>query len=122
MKIISKRYNDVQVIQIDGVLNAQSVGELKKELDRIFESEISQVLLNLENLDEIDSSGIGAIVSLLKRMRLRKGDVKIIRLRGSVKKLFELLRLDRSMEVYEDISMALSRSTSIQCDFATEFF
>jgi len=35
-------------------------------------------------------------------MRMQKRDVRIFRLRGTVKKLFELLRIDKSMEVFED--------------------
>jgi anti-sigma B factor antagonist len=76
-------------------------------LDRILASEATIVILDLEHLKEIDSSGIGAIVSLLKRMRMKKGDVRLLRLRGGVKKLFELLRIDRSMEVFEELDQAL---------------
>ncbi|HMW03405.1 MAG TPA: STAS domain-containing protein, partial [Acidobacteriota bacterium] len=54
--------------------------------------------------DLIDSSGVGAIVSLFKRVRTLQGDVKIARLRGQPAEIFKLLRLDRAFpkKIIED--------------------
>jgi anti-sigma B factor antagonist len=105
MHILKSEHNDRHVWRLEGVLNAANVAELKQEMENIIKSDIPVVILDVEHLTEIDSSGIGAIVSLLKRMRMKKGDV---RLRGGVKRLFELLRIDRSMEVFEDLDQALA--------------
>lgn len=107
MLLLKSSHGDREVLRIEGVLNLATLDQLKGEIDRILTSPISVVVLDLEHLKEIDSSGIGAIVSLLKRMRMKKGDVRLLRLRGGVKKLFELLRIDRSMEVYEELEKAL---------------
>ena len=106
MTIEPRIENQVEILKIIGTLNAQNVAELKSYIEDILTGNIKLAVLDLENLDEIDSSGIGAIVSLLKRMRMQKRDVRIFRLRGTVKKLFELLRIDRSMEVFEDLEKA----------------
>jgi anti-sigma B factor antagonist len=107
MTIESTIKNRVRILKIQGTLNAQNVGEIKPHVDEILNGECRVAVLDLEHLDEIDSSGIGAIVSMLKRMRTQKRDVRIFRLRGTVKKLFELLRIDRSMEVFEDLDKAV---------------
>jgi anti-sigma B factor antagonist len=108
MHILKSQYNDRHVWRLEGVLNAANVSLLKDEMERILQSDIPVVILDVEHLTEIDSSGIGAIVSLLKRMRMKKGDVRLLRLRGNVKRLFELLRIDRSMEVFEELEQALA--------------
>lgn len=107
MTIESMTNNQVPVLKFQGALNAQNVGEVKSHIEGILSGACRIVVLDLESLDEIDSSGIGAIVSLLKRMRMQKRDVRIYRLRGTVKKLFELLRIDKSMEVFEDLDKAV---------------
>jgi anti-sigma B factor antagonist len=107
MTVESKPLNQVHVLKFQGVLNAQNVSEVKSHLDEILGGTCRIAVLDLEQLDEIDSSGIGALVSLLKRMRTQKRDVRIYRLRGTVKKLFELLRIDKSMEVFEDWEKAI---------------
>jgi len=108
MNIESRIENQVEILKIQGTLNAQNVAEIKSYIEKILGGNVRLAVLDLENLEEIDSSGIGAIVSLLKRMRMQKRDVRIFRLRGTVKKLFELLRIDKSMEVFEDLDKALA--------------
>jgi len=108
MNIESHIENQVEILKIQGTLNAQNVAEIKSYIEKILGGNVRLAVLDLENLEEIDSSGIGAIVSLLKRMRMQKRDVRIFRLRGTVKKLFELLRIDKSMEVFEDLDKALA--------------
>lgn len=108
MSIESQVKNQVHVLKFQGTLNAQNVEEVKSHIEQILQGDCRIALLDLESLEEIDSSGIGAIVSLLKRMRTQKRDVRIFRLRGTVKKLFELLRIDKSMEVFEDLDKALA--------------
>lgn len=107
MIIEARQENNIEILKINGSLNALNVGELKKYIDSILASESRVAVLDLEFLEEIDSSGIGAIVSLLKRMRMKKRDVRVFRLRGMVKKLFELLRIDKSMDVFETWNKAL---------------
>jgi anti-sigma B factor antagonist len=107
MIIESHIENQVEILRIQGTLNAQTVVEVKSYIEKILAGVCRIAVLDLENLDEIDSSGIGAVVSLLKRMRTQKRDVRIFRLRGTVKKLFELLRIDKSMEVFEDLEKAI---------------
>jgi len=107
MLILKSTHGDREVLHIEGVMNASNLGQFKEQIDRILASQATMVILDLEHLKEIDSSGIGAMVSLLKRMRTKKGDVRLLRLRGGVAKLFELLRIDRSMETYEELNEAL---------------
>jgi len=107
MSVESQIQDQVHVLKFRGTLNAQNVEDVKPHIEQILGGDCRIALLDLENLEEIDSSGIGAIVSLLKRMRTQKRDVRIFRLRGTVKKLFELLRIDKSLEVYEDLGKAL---------------
>jgi anti-sigma B factor antagonist len=53
------------------------------------------VVVDLSFLRVIDSSGVGAIVSLYKRVRATGGDVRVVGLRDQPLAIFQLLRLDR---------------------------
>jgi anti-sigma B factor antagonist len=107
MKIRTKRVNDAEILSLFGIANAENIEVFRQHIDRLIDSDVTTVILDFEKLEEIDSTGIGGIISLLKRMRLKSGDVRIINLRGAVKKLFELLRIDRGIDVYEDLESAL---------------
>lgn len=108
MEISVEKKNQTELVKISGILNAQTVGKLKLHIERILKEPVKLVVLNFEDLEEIDSSGIGAVVSLLKRMRMKKNDVRIYKLQGPVQKLFELLRIDKSMEIFNDLDAAMA--------------
>ncbi|HET6284335.1 MAG TPA: STAS domain-containing protein [Polyangia bacterium] len=83
------------VLKIEGELDAVTVPELRAAIDRLADSRPTQVVVDLSFLRVIDSSGVGAIVSLYKRVRATGGDVRVIGLRDQPLAIFQLLRLDR---------------------------
>ena len=80
---------------------------MKSDLDLLLSKGQHKVLFDLYDLEQIDSSGIGAIISLFKKVRSNKGEIKISRLVGQPKEIFTLLRLDRVFEIYDDFEAAL---------------
>jgi anti-sigma B factor antagonist len=86
---------DGTTIRIEGTLDAVTAPELRGVVDTLVAEQKKNVLLELSGLRLIDSSGVGVIVSLFKRIRAQGGDVKIQGLRDQPKAIFKLLRLDR---------------------------
>lgn len=93
---ISKKEGGVQLI-IEGQLDAVSVSDLRADLDKLVDERPKKVDVDLGHLRMIDSSGIGALVSLYKRVRAQGGSVAIRGLRDQPLAIFRLLRLDRVM-------------------------
>ncbi|MFQ5599000.1 MAG: STAS domain-containing protein [Candidatus Krumholzibacteriia bacterium] len=101
-------YGKSEVMKLEGALNAQTVGGLRSELEKIFEDPPQVLVFDLENVQDIDSSGVGALISALKRMRTEGGDVRVLHLQGIVQKLFQLLHLDRAMTICDDLESAVA--------------
>jgi anti-sigma B factor antagonist len=57
----------------------------------------SPVVIDMSALRSVDSSGVGAVVSLYKRVRAQGGQVSVQGLMGQPLAIFRLLRLDRVM-------------------------
>ena len=87
-------------------MNAETIHDFREHIVRISQSNLNLIVLDLEMLEEIDSSGVGAIISLLKHLRLKNGELRILKIRGAVKKLFELLQIDRGLDIYENVEQA----------------
>src|SRR5204863_9741877 len=77
-------------IAIEGQLDAVSVSDLRAELDRLVETRPKAVEVDLSQLRLIDSSGIGALVSLYKRVRQEGGNVVITGVRDQPLASFQL--------------------------------
>jgi anti-sigma B factor antagonist len=86
---------DRTVLRIAGSFDAISTPEMRAPLDMVVAERRSKVEVDLSSLRSIDSSGVGAIVSLYKRVRAQGGSVRLQGLHGQPLAIFQLLRLDR---------------------------
>ena len=87
------------ILRISGSLDALSTPELRPTIEALVAEKRSTVTVDLSELRIIDSSGVGAIVSLYKRMRAVGSKVEVIGLRDQPLAIFRLLRLDRIFTV-----------------------
>jgi anti-sigma B factor antagonist len=83
------------VLRIEGSLDAMSTPELRPTLEELVAARTPRVTVDVSGLRLIDSSGVGAIVSLYKRMRAQGCHVVVRGLRDQPLAIFRLLRLDR---------------------------
>ena|ERR1051325_4323156 len=90
--------NDATVLKLRGELDALSCPELRPVLDSLV-TEGRAVTVDLSELRLIDSSGVGAMVSLYKRIRANGGDVRFVGVTAQPLVIFKLLRLDRAFEL-----------------------
>ncbi|MDY0094862.1 MAG: STAS domain-containing protein [Candidatus Vecturithrix sp.] len=97
----------IVIFTLKGSLDIGTVSVMKADIDAVVAGGQRKVLFDLYDLEQIDSSGIGAIIALFKRVRSNKGDVKISRLVGQPKEIFSLLRLDRVFEIHDTAEKAL---------------
>ena len=112
LKYDKREEGDIIVFALEGNLDALTAPDLKSEIEGLMTARKVHVVFDLDKLDLIDSSGVGAIVSLFKRVRTVQGDVKIARLRGQPSEIFKLLRLDRAFELFETVEQAVQRFQS----------
>ncbi|WP_437487014.1 STAS domain-containing protein [Sorangium sp. So ce1014] len=83
------------VVQFEGTLDAVTAPEFRTLVDELVAESRQNITLELSSLRLIDSSGVGVIVSLFKRVRANGGQVRIVGLRDQPRAIFRLLRLDR---------------------------
>jgi anti-sigma B factor antagonist len=95
MEHIRADEGDETTLSIHGTLDALTAPELRPTLDAIVAEVRRSITIDLSGLRLIDSSGVGALVSLLKRARTYGGEVRVRGLRDQPLGIFRLLQLDR---------------------------
>ena len=109
LKISEERINEsTVVVAVEGRLNAVTAGELKEKIKTLIADSYVNIVLSLSGVSFIDSSGLSAIVSALKGVREKGGSLKLVGVNANVKKVFELTRLERIFEFYDDLKKALA--------------
>ena len=109
MNIEVKRMNDVQVLECGGSLDADTVAGFKKIAYDLVNEGNNRFVIDCTDLNFIDSMGLGVLISLLRRVRQRDGDVKVAGLSDEVKTIFEITRLHRLFDVCADSTAAVNR-------------
>lgn len=85
---------DEAVLRIEGELDAVTAPEIRPAIEKLIGDRVTRVTVDLSALRLIDSSGVGVLVSLYKRIRALGGDVRIIGISDQPRAIFRLLRLD----------------------------
>jgi anti-sigma B factor antagonist len=89
-----------QVIQPSGVLTGATSDELIQQFNRCLESTVKIVLIDLQNVDFIDSSGLGTLVSLHTKLRLAGGRLYLCAAKDQARTLFDVSDMDRIFEIF----------------------
>lgn len=109
LNFAESKHGDVTVLAVSGNLDSLTVPEVRPVIEKIVSSGTRKVALDLSGLEVIDSSGIGAIVSLFKRVRSLGGDVKIVGVRGQPREILRLLGLERAFDIVATLDEAAAR-------------
>ncbi len=101
MQVSHEQLSDGSIrICIIGEMDAIGCGETRPAFQQIIdESTEAMVALDLSQVTFLDSSGIGAIVFLFKRLRSKGSDLTIQCVSGQPRELLELLRIDQAINV-----------------------
>ncbi len=110
MRIKEKKEDGLDVLVLSGDMTADAMDSLRAVMKRLLGDGRNRVVLNLKNVRQIDSSGIGAIVFLLKRCRASGGDVKLFAPSRHVESVLNMVGLHRSLEIIHDEKAGLALS------------
>ncbi len=108
MQITQKTEGNVVVLYLSGRLDLASGTELKNEVKKVFDSGKNCVHLNMSKIEFINSSGLGALVSVMKETRLRKGRLTLSNLANYVQEIFEITQLSHIFEIFPTQEDALA--------------
>jgi anti-sigma B factor antagonist len=79
-------------------LDASNAGELKRDIAPLLETH-TNLVLDLSRLRFVDSSGLGAFISCLRKLNARGGDLKLCGMSTQVRAVFELVRMHRVFDI-----------------------
>ena len=100
MELEIDKIGDVAAVAVPvDELDASNASELKRDMAPVLHANM-KVVLDLSRVRFMDSSGLGAMLSCLRQLSARKGNLKLCGMSKQVRGAFELVRLHRIFEVY----------------------
>ena len=107
MQLQEKKMDDVLIVRpLEKRIDAGTATAFKQKMNDWIESGNRRIILNLSEVDFIDSSGLSAIISGLKKLD-NDGSLVICVVKETVMSLFRLTRMDRVFDIFPSEEAAL---------------
>jgi anti-sigma B factor antagonist len=98
---------EVTLIEVEGQLIVGNRQELKQQVLEQLEDGDQKFVIDFANTGYIDSSGLGVLVSLSKKIREQGGELRLSSLNDDLRTLFELTKLDTLFRITDNKQQAL---------------
>ena len=110
LQILIRESGEVTILDLRGTSTLDSGGSelLSGQLRRLFDNGVCNLLLNVEELRQVDSSGISVLVEAYVSLRRNGGNLKLLRPRDRVRMVLKLFRLLDTIPSFEDEAQALA--------------
>ncbi|MBN1871052.1 MAG: STAS domain-containing protein [Candidatus Omnitrophica bacterium] len=99
MQIKVEDKSGIKVCYAEGDIDINSSPQVKKAFDKIIQTKSGKVLINLEKVGYIDSSGLATLVEILKNVKGFGGKLKLCNLSSKVRSLFEITKLEKLFDI-----------------------
>ncbi len=113
MEITPKEHEGFTVLHLKGRLDLNSSSKLKEQIKGYLSEGTIKLVLDMNDVDFINSSGLGTLVSILKDVRMVKGRLVLCNLAQYVQEIFEITQLSHIFDMYsteEEAAASMSGS------------
>ena len=119
MELRSEKVGEVAIAAVPvDELDASNAGEFKRDIAPLLEAN-AKMVLDLSRLRFVDSSGLGAFISCLRKLNAKGGDLKLSGMSKQVRAVFELVRMHLVFDILgttEDAVRAVERVPTSRLD------
>lgn len=98
------------VATVSGEIDVATAPRLREQLVGLITDGRARIVLDLGPVAFLDSTGLGVIVGVLKRARTLGGDLRLVCPNASIRRVFEITALDRTMPLSTTVAEALARA------------
>ncbi len=107
MEIKLRRNAQIFIIDIEGDMDLYQAYKLKELVAKMIQKNIVFYVINLEKVDYIDSSGVGALLYVHSALKKQKMKLLIANVHGSVKDVINLTQLMDYFNITKDVNTAI---------------
>ena len=96
------------VLAVKGEVDVYTAPRLREKLVELVSQGKHQIVVDLEAVEFLDSTGLGVLVGGLKRLRSHDGDLSLVCTHSRILKVFEITGLTKVFSIHESVEAATS--------------
>ena len=98
----------IEVIDVQGEIDIYTAPRLRELLIDLVNKGNYQIVVNLEKVGFLDSTGLGVLVGGLKRVRAHDGSLDLVCTQERILKIFKITGLTKVFDIYETVDQAIA--------------
>ena len=102
MDIQVESHGDRRIVHITGKVTFEYCPVLQTRLDSVVDEGVRQIVIDFKEVPFIDSSGVGEVLRLFKRMKDQDGEVVLANPNQKLRELFSMYRFEQYMKISQD--------------------
>ncbi len=107
MSYIHKVINGIDVVELEESIDLYSTPMIKKFAKTLLTDPDRKIIVSLEKVTFIDSSGLGMLVNLFFECKQKEIPIRLTKLSEKAKKIFTISKLNENYEIYETLEDAI---------------
>ena len=96
------------VLAVSGEVDVATAPPLRQKLIGLIDDGWKHIVVDLEGVDFLDSTGLGVLVSVLKRLRTNEGDLHLVCTRSQILKVMEITGLTSVFPIFDTVDAAVA--------------
>jgi len=108
------------VVAVSGEIDVYTAPRLRETLVNLVETGNYRLIVDMEGVEFLDSTGLGVLVGGLKRVRAHDGAIDLVCTQGRILRIFRITGLSRVFNIYDSVDEALASHDSADMRLAAD--
>lgn len=100
--------DQIAIVHLKGEIDLHTCSLLRDTLRELIEQKHYQIVINLAEVPYLDSAALGVLVDAVRRVREHEGGISLVSTTPFVRRAFEITRLVKIFQLYDDNEAALA--------------
>ena len=110
LDVQTSRHGDAHVLTLQGEIDVYTAPRLRQSIADLVTAGARLVVVDMKDIDFLDSTGVGVLVQALRRLQARDGDLVIVVTQEKILKIFDITGLNRAFSIRSSLQEALPPS------------
>jgi len=112
LEVETQARGDASVLVLRGEIDVYTAPRLRQAIVDLVDGGATRIVVDMERVDFLDSTGLGVLVEGLKRVKTREGSLSIVATQDKILKIFDITGLNKAFPIFVSVDDALKEPVS----------
>jgi anti-sigma B factor antagonist len=108
LKLAHSNKDGIEIVDVEGEIDVYTAPRLRELLIELVNKKNYQLIVNMERVEFLDSTGLGVLVGGLKRVRAHDGSLDLVCTQERILKIFRITGLTKVFGIHESVDQAIA--------------